>query len=222
MTRCKSMNRATPKATPIRISSSTNIRDLVKPHHSGPMHSIRHEIIVHFCSLVISASACSLSSELMVRGATIEARFTKIVDTSTTIPGGAGVFQSVSSPSISGANVAFAGRDASGRYGIYKLVNGILRVVADTTTTIPGEAALFTTFDRDFEGNLVAPYPKIDGETVVFWGNRGIYLEVNGTVAVVANSRTVFSWHDADFYRAVRQFFHLRQQCSFYRLFGIP
>ena len=69
--------------------------------------------------------------------------FTKIADTETPIPGGAGTFESLSEPALAHGNVVFGG---SGEYeypedipvGIYRYRGGNLSVVVDGDTDIPG------------------------------------------------------------------------------------
>jgi hypothetical protein len=113
-----------------------------------------------------------------------------IADRNTDIPGGTGNFTSFfGSPSISSGKVAFtSGFGPSGEQRIYPAEPG-LRVVADTSTAIPGGTGNFDTFSS--EG------PSLDNDSVAFHGQgpilvpMGIYLsDPDGTLRVVADSNT--------------------------------
>lgn len=114
--------------------------------------------------------------------------FRKIADTSTLIPDRVVTFDRFSFPSIDGGNVVFMGIDPSGKYGIYIYINGILSVVADTTTPVPRLGGGSFSF---FSGG----YASIHGEDVAFIGQgprgksqMGIYTYINGELDVVADS----------------------------------
>ncbi len=114
--------------------------------------------------------------------------FTRIADTSTPIPGGAGDFTSFGqSPSIDGDDVAFQGSGDSSftQQGIYSTVGG-LNAVANLSTAIPSSTGFFTSF-----GSVT-----IDGGDVAFNGagpssaQFGIYSTVGG-LNVVADFDTL-------------------------------
>jgi hypothetical protein len=106
--------------------------------------------------------------------------FTKVADTTTSIPGVGAIFRSFSSPSIDGNAVAFLGNDGpffSGNDGIYIDVDGSLDVVANVSTQVPGGVSNFDSFDLDV---------SIEGTDVVFIGETlspagsGVYVSVDG------------------------------------------
>lgn len=107
--------------------------------------------------------------------------FTKIVDTSTAIPGGTGNFTSVSVPSLEGDDLVFYGSGIGDQRGIYTFIGGVLSVMADTNTPIPGGM-----------GNFKSPCsPTIDDGTVVFNDYyQGIYISTGGTLNTVADTNT--------------------------------
>lgn len=112
-----------------------------------------------------------------------------VADVNTPIPGGAGNFEGFGFyPSIDGANVAFRGQAVSPfvQVGIYARIAGVLGVVADRNTPIPGGTGNFIGFQQR---------PTIDGANVAFWGTGpsfqiGIYTRIGGTLAVVADKNT--------------------------------
>ncbi len=120
--------------------------------------------------------------------------FTKVADTDTPIPGGVGTFTSfgvLNTTAISEGNVTFIGLGDQ-QDGVYFWSNGVLSVVADVNTPIPGGT-----------GNFGAPLnngfnrPTIDGEDVAFGGasqtvaQRGVYTRVDGVLDVVADKTTM-------------------------------
>ncbi len=112
-----------------------------------------------------------------------------IADTNTSAPGGTGNFSSfLSTPTISGNNVAFLGTDSVGNQGIYtKIGGGALNVVANQSIPVPGGTG-------NFQPNLFKA-PTISGQNVAFLGTdssgqQGIYTNSGGTLNVVANENT--------------------------------
>lgn len=119
--------------------------------------------------------------------------FVKIADTSTPIPGGAGTFTQLAGgdkPVLSQGNVAFRGV-GDNQDGIYRWMNGVLEVIADTNTPIPGGTG---TFGAPQTGGF--SIPSIDGEDVAFGGDdltisqRGVYTYIGGVLDVVADKTT--------------------------------
>lgn len=92
-------------------------------------------------------------------------------------------------PAISGENVAFAaGSDSTN--GIYAMINGLLRVIAERDMPVPGqEGVTFQNF-----GQLEGTSPSISGENVTFagkWsGGAGVYAHINGELRFIADSTT--------------------------------
>lgn len=75
--------------------------------------------------------------------------FTKIVDTSTVAPGGAGTnFRSLSSIDIDGGEILFRGQDSTTN-GWFTSQNGVIRRAIDSTVTIPGTTNRFSTSSSD-------------------------------------------------------------------------
>jgi PEP-CTERM motif len=117
--------------------------------------------------------------------------FTKIADTNTAIPGGTGNFIDFGNgaPSLDNGNVAFWGAGTGQQQGIYTNVGGILNVVADRNTAIPGGTGSFT--DSSFR-----LFPSLDNGNVAFstsnltTGQRGIYTNVGGVLNVVVDTNT--------------------------------
>ncbi len=54
------------------------------------------------------------------------------------IPGGSGIFQSVSGPAVAAGRVAFWGRDAAGKTGVYLWESGAVSVLAEEGMQLPG------------------------------------------------------------------------------------
>lgn len=110
----------------------------------------------------------------------------KIADSDTLIPGGTGTFQSfVSDPAIDRGHVAFAGGSVANETGIYTDLGGVLRLVADSHTMVPGA-------EETFESVYA---PSIEGSDIAFRGNGrpphvGVYLETNNVLRVVAEIGT--------------------------------
>ena len=114
---------------------------------------------------------------------------TKVVDTSTPIPGGLGNFTYFlyGSPppyTVNGDNVAFHAGGESEQDGIYLFKGTTLIKVADTNTPIPGGSENFAYFST----------PVVSGGNVAFWGSNaeqeGIYLFNGTTLSKVADTNT--------------------------------
>ncbi len=113
---------------------------------------------------------------------------TKVVDTHTLVPGRSVTFGSfLGAVVIDGENIAFNSRYNDGA-GIYAVINGELRTIAETGTFLPGAAFPIVGF-----GNATSP--AISGENVAFFAVRnglpsveGLYLSVNGEIRVIAET----------------------------------
>lgn len=120
-------------------------------------------------------------------------RLLRIADTQTPVPGGSGTFSIFADArAIEGDAVAFIGLSGSDT-GIYTYENGVLDVLVDESTTVPGTLATFTTFfDVSLDGGVVAftggwPGP---GGGCSFSGSEGLF-EVGlhgGAISVVADT----------------------------------
>ncbi len=110
-----------------------------------------------------------------------------VADLSTDVPDGFRTFNSFRGPSLSDGEVAFLGYGFFGD-GIYRgQASGNLSIVANESTVIPGETGTFAGFG---EGS-----PDIDGGSVAFRGidssgREGIYVDVGGSLSVVADTTT--------------------------------
>ncbi len=108
-----------------------------------------------------------------------------VADTNTPVPGGTGTFRDFFSPSLNDGNVAFQGISGANfdRSGIYTSINGVLDVVADMNTPIPGGTGTFSDF--------FFPLPSLDNGNVAFASTNagfeqdGIYTNIGGTLAEV-------------------------------------
>jgi hypothetical protein len=94
--------------------------------------------------------------------------FERIVQTGDLIPGSAVTFTSLSRASVSQGNFAWRGA-GNGVAGIYAIIDGQPRVVAQSGMPIPGSGGVWTL--SSFTNQL----GKIDGTDVVFRAGNGIY-----------------------------------------------
>ena len=105
--------------------------------------------------------------------------FTKIADSQTVVPGGTGTFSLFADArAFENGKVAFIAYDSGSGSGVFRYQNGVLDVVANTTTTVPGTAATFNSFfDVALDGPFVAftagwPGP---GGGCAFSGSEGLF-----------------------------------------------
>ena len=110
----------------------------------------------------------------------------RVIDTTMTVPGGIDLFQFSpfsSQASISGKTVTFPGRGGTTSMGIYAWRDGVLEVIANDSTLIPGTAVPFGVFD-----DLVVP---VDGHDVGFVGGNfdsgiiGAYVDKGSELEMV-------------------------------------
>ncbi len=120
----------------------------------------------------------------------------KIADTNTPIPDGTGNFGSLFGAEIDGNTVAFSGSDLNfEQEGIYTSVEGVLNVVVDRNTPIPGGTGNFGSF---FGYSL-------DSNNIAFWGldsnfeQSGIYTSIDGAINVVADTNTLIPGSSSNF-----------------------
>lgn len=127
-----------------------------------------------------------------------------LVDTNTSIPGGAGNFNSFApngipgDPCIAGNQAAFAGTGTSSQQGIYRVtipsnptIPPSLVKMADTNTAIPSGTGNFTGFGL----SGIPIEPCVSGDNVTFFGTgsssqRGIYAQLGGTLLRIADLNT--------------------------------
>jgi len=122
-------------------------------------------------------------------------RLTRIADTSTPVPGGAGTFALFGDArDLDGRSVVFYGSDAASNAGFYSWRGGTLGVVADESTLVPGTATPFGVFfDVQLESGLVAFTGGWGaGPSPCFAAEEGLFLAPfdGSSVASVADSLT--------------------------------
>ena len=113
--------------------------------------------------------------------------FKRIADTSTPIPHGTDNFASFQAPAQKNGYVAFQGADANSLQGIYLVTpTGVMKVVADTTTAVPGSPSdHFASFERpcvDGSGNVAFVATTVGG-------NQGVFGRIGRAKANVAMGR---------------------------------
>lgn len=116
------------------------------------------------------------------------AKLVLVADDQTAIPGGTGNFTSLKNPRITDdGQVVFEGKGDGEQRGIYRDVKGVLSVVADTNTVLPGGAGLLATVRHLLINNNGQTVFEAKGSS----GRRGIYLDLGGNLAVVADRTTL-------------------------------
>jgi hypothetical protein len=111
----------------------------------------------------------------------------KVVDTTDPIPGGTGVFTSVTYPWFDGGTILFAGDGSDGQQGIYRWEGGAVSAFVDRTTPIPEGEGTFTDFLFNWSP------PAASHGRVVFWargagGQEGIYFADAHSLAKVIDT----------------------------------
>jgi len=118
-----------------------------------------------------------------------------VASSSTQIPGGAGQFTNFGfggpTPAIRDGVIVFRGGGAGGHRGVYKEANGLLEIVADTNTTVPGGTSVFISFESSF-----GQAGSVEGDTVMFVGSgnhgeEGLYASVGGILSAVVDRNTL-------------------------------
>jgi hypothetical protein len=138
-------------------------------------------------SFAIAAVFIALLFGIPLRARADSFIFEKIADFNTVIPAGKKTFTGLHSPSIDDhGQVVFKGRGKSGQRGIYIYKGGILAVVADGNTVLPGGAEFLTAVhDLSMNNN-----GQVVFEATGSSGQQGIYLNAGGSLAVVADRKT--------------------------------
>lgn len=120
--------------------------------------------------------------------AEIGSSLTKAADTNTAAPDGSGNFTGFTTPTVSGARVAFTATTQRNS-GVYLWDNGTLSTVANMDTSVPGGVGTFGGFNN--------AAPSSDAGDIVFWGadsagNAGIYASAGGQlVKVIDQNETI-------------------------------
>jgi hypothetical protein len=133
------------------------------------------------------ASLASLLASSVATAQTIT--FTKVADTETPVPAGAGTFEGFGHPSISGDEVVFEGVSQGLASGIYIDDGTGLQVVADTTTPVPGSTDSFFLVENPSVSNGNVAFEAFLGTGNVPSG-AGIYIDDGVTLDVVADTTT--------------------------------
>ena len=116
---------------------------------------------------------------------------TKVVDYNTPIPSGTGNFNALSTPALDKGSVAFSGSgdSQSSTYtntGIYTNIGGVLNVVVDYKTLVPGGTGNFQHLGEYWiENGRVAFAGSQDRGGPLF--EQGIYTNLGGSLNVVAS-----------------------------------
>ena len=118
--------------------------------------------------------------------------YIKIADSGTPVPGGTGTFSFLGTPSYDGHNVAFTEAHSIGPNqilpaGVYKYADGVLGVVADCNTLIPGTDERFHHFNSGV---------SVSAGEVLFVGHsasgiEGIYIAGDELTLVVDNQTPI-------------------------------
>ena len=137
--------------------------------------------------LLAAFSLSTASGQVMMQPASpsLPAPFTRIADTNTAVPGGAGTFSLFAdAKAIEGGKVAFIGYDSGSGSGIYTFRNGVLDVLADESTPVPGTVSTFFSFyDVSIDNGIVA-------FTAAWPGTEGVLTSLfdGGPLALVDDS----------------------------------
>lgn len=100
---------------------------------------------------------------------------TRVVDTSTPVPGGTGNFFNIGNFCVDGGNVTFIGIGSNAEFGIYEAdASGTLRVIADRSTAAPGGQTFSQFYTLSCSDGDVA----FTAATNV--NPTGLYKEING------------------------------------------
>ncbi|MCC6228031.1 MAG: hypothetical protein IT432_02270 [Phycisphaerales bacterium] len=124
--------------------------------------------------------------------------FTKIVDTDTQVPGGAGTYTGFDAISIDGGRVGFIGRDSSFYFGVYDSIGGASRRIADRFTDLPNA-------NEKFQSDLFSLLPgtAAGGSSLSFFGAGttlgGLYTH-DGTSLRVLVDNSVHIPNSTDFF----------------------
>lgn len=104
--------------------------------------------------------------------------FEIVADDITSIPGSADEFSSFFSPAYSEGQVAFWG-EGPAQNGIYAWSDGVLNVIADTATPLPGGGGNFGGFGG---------FPSTDAGNVAFGTSDGIFTDLGGGLSQVVDA----------------------------------
>ncbi len=156
------------------------------PSGTGTFISFDDEISADASGLRVAFNATGSGTQKGLYSATFTGAVTKIVDTSTVLPGAAGTAPTVGAPSADAGVIAFAAVGSTGR-GVFRssALGTALVKVADTSIPIPGGTGNFT-----FTGTGVLNEVATHGGAIAFVGTgannqRGLYLKDCGSLAKV-------------------------------------
>lgn len=106
-----------------------------------------------------------------------------VADNNTPIPGGSGNFEGYGGTAIDDGVIAFAAIGSPPQVGHYMEIHGVLNVVADSNSPIPGGSGTFSAFGVT---------PSLDGTNIAFraigpGGQDGVYTNMGGSLIKVVD-----------------------------------
>lgn len=112
-------------------------------------------------------------------------------DTTTTVPGGSGTFEAFGAPSLTGQTVVFTALDGVGNKGIYSSTGGVVNLLYNGNSLVPGGTGTFTDFSDEV---------SVDGSNIAFFGVdsagvAGLFAEIDGQLIKVIDSNTMLDGH---------------------------
>lgn len=138
-------------------------------------------VSIRFAATAAAVALVVLSPE----AALAEYTFTKVVDTSTFLPGSGSTFDAFSYVGFDGDNVALIAAGSGNEEGVYIWNHGGLSVVADTSTVAPSNGGSTSVFDNF--ANI-----SIDNGSVAFQGTAGardgVFTNLGGALRTVADT----------------------------------
>jgi hypothetical protein len=154
------------------------------------------------------AAAAALFAPFVIPIPAAAQTFTKIADTATAVPGGSGTFSLFADArALDGGKVAFVAFDSGSGSGVYRWENGVLGVVADESTAVPGAPG--QTFTSFFDVSIDSPFVAFTagwpgpGGGCAFSGNEGLFggRFAGGALRAVASSLSTpnHCFHGLDF-----------------------
>lgn len=117
---------------------------------------------------------------------------TTAVDTTIAVPGGSGNFGAFGAPSLTGQSVVFAALDGAGNKGLYSSTGGVVSLLYNVNSPVPGGTGTFTDFGDEV---------SVDGANVAFFGVDsagvpGIFADLGGGLIKVIDANTQLDGHN--------------------------
>jgi hypothetical protein len=142
--------------------------------------------------LSIVGVGAAITASILVGGKAHAATFTytKIVDTSTPVPGGLGNFELFDPPSLEGKNVAFRGYGFGSQSGIYTNIGNSINLLNNTNDPNPKtEAIRFFNLPSIDNGNVAYSGFNLLQQGLRDTGAR-IFIDFNGSPKLIADKNT--------------------------------